>query len=79
MLGRLKMSIQECVDAYSTISSSVFNDGLVKSRIRWIRRQKARFDSAKLQDAIKNIIEERGLDREALLMDPNNPDPKCKM
>jgi len=75
MLGRLHMSIDECTDAYVTLSKMVFQ----KQRHRVDLRGKiqGRFDSDELERAIKEIVVRQGLDEDALLKD--SPDAKCKV
>jgi hypothetical protein len=55
MLGRLKMSVEDCIDAYTRLSGEVFQ------RKHYLpvtpRGQlKARFSSKTLETAIKNIV-----------------------
>jgi hypothetical protein len=83
MLGRLKMSVQECLDTYDSVMKDVFGSG-------WLHKHigkpldyltKGEFYSAgQLEKVIKELlskklpVEQNG--DSALLLDENNP---CKM
>lgn len=56
MLGRLEMDVDECITAYSSLAEAVFSHK--KSRLPFSLRGKtiARFDSSKLEDAIRRTI-----------------------
>jgi hypothetical protein len=75
MLGRLHMTVDECIDAYQALSNKVF----VKQRqaITLTGQVQGRFDSAALEQAIKDIVVQRGLDPKTLLQD--SPNAKCKV
>jgi patatin-like phospholipase/acyl hydrolase len=75
MLGRLRMTIDECIDAYTTLSDRVFEKkshrvDIIKGRLQ------GRFDSTALELAVKNILAGRGLGEDALLKDI---DSHCKV
>ncbi|THZ56907.1 ankyrin [Aureobasidium pullulans] len=69
MLGRLDMSVDECIKAYTELSATVFHK---KHRIPVNIRAnlKERYDSKVLEQAIKQIIRDRNLDENTLLKDP---------
>ncbi|KAH8689905.1 acyl transferase/acyl hydrolase/lysophospholipase [Talaromyces proteolyticus] len=75
MLGRLKMSIDECIDAYLKLSDRIFQ----KKRHRLTIKGKiqGRFDSEELERAVKEIITTQGLQEDTLLKD--EPDAACKV
>jgi patatin-like phospholipase/acyl hydrolase len=75
MLGRLCMTIDECIDAYSTLSDRIFEK---KSHLVDIMNGKlqGRFDSTALEVAVKNILVGRGLGQDVLLKDIDSP---CKV
>jgi hypothetical protein len=75
MLGRLQMSVDDCIDAYSNLSASVFRKE--SHRVGWKGNVKGRFSSNELENAIKHIIESQGLNQDAGLMDAENA--KCKV
>jgi hypothetical protein len=76
MLGRLRMSIEECENAYRRLSERIFNPK--RSSLNYAGRAKdflsanGRFDSTELELAIKEIIQSRNLSEEALLKDPSS-------
>lgn len=66
MLGRLGMTVQECIDSYMTISDTVF----VKKTsmpVSFRGRVQERYDSGKLAATVRKLLSGRGLDPEALL------------
>jgi len=75
MLGRLKMGIDECIDAYLHLSDRIFQKKrhkvAVKSKIQ------CRFDSDELEWAVKEVITKHGLQEDALLKDISNA--ACKV
>lgn len=75
MLGRLQMTVDECIDAYVLLWDRIF----LKRRHRiTIRGQvQGRFDSDELERAIKEIVVKKGLEENALLQDSR--DAKCKV
>jgi hypothetical protein len=75
MLGRLKMSTDECIDAYLQLSDRIFR----KKRHRLTIKGKiqGRFDSEELERAVKEIITKQGLLEDVLLKD--EPDVVCKV
>ncbi|KAF2186398.1 FabD/lysophospholipase-like protein [Zopfia rhizophila CBS 207.26] len=78
MLGRLRMSLDECEDAYLKLSKRIF-----QPKRRFAKAAKAadylqangRFDSKKLEEVIKEYIASK-TDEDALLKDT---DPQCKV
>jgi hypothetical protein len=69
MLGRLEMSIDECIKAYTDLSEDVFHK---KSRFfMGIKGDlKERYDGEALKLAVKKILKQRSLDDDALLKNP---------
>ncbi|KAJ8126223.1 hypothetical protein O1611_g7414 [Lasiodiplodia mahajangana] len=75
MLGRLKMSVAECIEEYKSLSAKVFT----KRRHRLGRRAniQGRFDHVALEASIKDLLRKRGLNDDELLKEPD-ADPQCK-
>jgi hypothetical protein len=75
MLGRLRMSIDECIDTYLLLSDRIFQKKghrvTIKGNIQ------GRFDSEELARAIKEVVTGKGLQEDALLKDVS--DNACKM
>ena len=75
MLSRLRMSIDECIDAYITLSDRIFQKK--RHRVTVKGNIQGRFDSEELAQAVKEIITKRGLPVDALLKD--SPEAICKV
>lgn len=75
MLGRLKMSIEECIDAYLSIMDSVFQKK--RHRVTVKGKIQGRFDSDELARAARKVITNRGYPEDALLQD--TADASCKV
>jgi hypothetical protein len=75
MLGRLQMSVADCIAAYLSLSKRVF----CKSRHRVTIKGKVqgRFDSEELACAVREVVAAQGLPEDALLKD--EPGAKCKV
>jgi hypothetical protein len=75
MLGRLKMSVGDCITAYLSLFDRVF----CKARHRvTVRGQvQGRFDADELVLAIKEVVRQQGLPEDALLKDV--PEAGCKV
>jgi hypothetical protein len=73
ILGRLRITVDESINAYTTLSNKVFKKSY---RINIKGKLQGRFDSAKLERAVKDIIVNRGLGEDALLKDTDSP---CKV
>ena len=67
MLGRLKMSVEECIAAYTKLSDDVFRKK--SHRITFKGDLQGRFDSSALEKAVKEIVTGRGFSADALLQD----------
>ena len=80
MLGRLRMSIDQCQEAYLRLFERVFNPRRAPhnalGRAKDFLQADGRFDSRELEDAIKEIIKEFGPSEEVLLQEA---DPQCKV
>jgi predicted acylesterase/phospholipase RssA len=75
MLGRLRMTVDECIDAYVSLSDRIFQKQ--RHRVTIKGRVQGRFDSDELERAIKEIVARQGLAEDALLKDSR--DTKCKV
>ncbi len=75
MLGRLEMTVDQCIDAYVSMMDAVFRKQ--KHRFKNVRGElQARFDTAELEKAIKKAIRNFKT-RDDIPM--RNPDPEgCK-
>jgi len=76
MLGRLRMSIDECIEAYILLSDRIFQ----KKRHQGVTKKgniQGRFDSEELTRAVKEVVASKGLHEDALLKDTS--DNACKV
>lgn len=74
MLGRLEMTVGECIEAYTSLSDKVFEKEHRRVNIK--EKLQGRFDTAALEQAIKKILKSKGLTEETLLKDPG---ANCKV
>ncbi|KAH8892820.1 hypothetical protein GQ53DRAFT_860990 [Thozetella sp. PMI_491] len=74
MLGRLHMTVDECIEAYTSLSDKVFEKKAHRVKING--QFQGRFDTAALERAIKKILCDCGLGEDALLKDIDGP---CKV
>ncbi|KAF2176554.1 kinase subdomain-containing protein [Zopfia rhizophila CBS 207.26] len=67
MLGRLEMDVDECITAYKDLVAAVFGEkrGFVPFSI--MGEVKPRFDSAKLESAIRKVVVQRGISETDML------------
>ncbi|KAM5348926.1 hypothetical protein ACJ41O_008749 [Fusarium nematophilum] len=75
MLGRLRMTIDECITAYTPLSDKVFEKK--SHRVKINGQFQGRFDTAALEQAVKQILVDNGYGEDALLQDP--PNTACKV
>lgn len=75
MLGRLRMNVNECIEAYMSLSQNVLRKKRRRVSLRGAIR--GRFDSEALTAVLKDFIVQRSLPGDALLKD--SPDSKCKV
>lgn len=69
MLGRLEMSVESCIEAYTRMAGEIF--GRKKHRLGFNLRlhEQEKYDSEVLKRAIQRILRERGLNEDALMRD----------
>jgi hypothetical protein len=75
MLGRLRMSITDCIDAYTSLSDEVFEKRRHRLSIRG--RIQGRFDTVALERAVQGMLMRQGFEKDGLLKD--TPDATCKV
>jgi hypothetical protein len=56
MLSRLEMDVDECITAYSDLAEAVFGEKLSSLPFNIKGKVKPRFDSAKLEKAIRKVV-----------------------
>lgn len=75
MLGRLQMTIEDCITAYVNLSDRIFKKQ--RHRVTIKGTVQGRFDTDELERAIKEIVVQSGLPEDALLWD--NVPARCKV
>lgn len=83
MLGRLRMSIEDCESAYLKISERIFqpkrNAHDMVGRGKDFLQANGKFGSGNLEAAIKEIIVDHCEKPENELLQDPDPDPQCKV
>lgn len=75
MLGRLRMSVDSCIEAYLKLPSGIFQKQ--RHRLTLGGKFQGRFDSEGLEQAVKEILVSQGLNKDALMLDEG--DCKCNV
>jgi hypothetical protein len=76
MLGRLRMSIVECITTYQELMPKVFGTGTVSKHIRFAAKGEF-YDAKELENEIKRLIKEKLKDENVLLLDDSDPCKTC--
>ena len=83
MLGRLRMSLQECEIAYTSLSRNIFapnRNDLDPRRLYDFLKANGKFDEHPLEQSIKETIRAKRLDDETLLQEfDEDSDRPCKV
>lgn len=74
MLGRLQMSIDECIQAYNDLSSKIFHNNRGSLAVA---SGKSRYSSRVFETVIKEFIRDRTGDSDSLMM--TETEPTCKV
>ncbi|KAH6985445.1 hypothetical protein EDB80DRAFT_732628, partial [Ilyonectria destructans] len=75
MLGRLRMTVDECITAYTSLSDKVFEKKSYRVKING--QLQGRFDTVALEQAVKQILVDNGHGEDTLLKDP--PKTACNV
>jgi len=77
MLGRLKMSISDCLRRYETLSDRAFSKKHILKRALdgQLSPVQAHYDTAKLEKAIMSVVN----DADSPLLRDEGEDPRCKV
>ena len=67
MLGRLQMSVADCITAYLSLFDRVFRK--TRHRVTVKGKLQGRFDSDELAQAVRGVVRQQGLQDDALLKD----------
>lgn len=77
MLGRLEMTVEECIDAYLRLMSQVFEKRENRSIIGVLGGVKPRFSSNVLKDAISEVLKSQNIPLDEKF--DNGTKPRCKV
>jgi hypothetical protein len=77
MLGRLKMSIDECLAKYKRFMNTVFPPNIWKKTN--LLAKGAMYDASALEGVIESLVKEKLGSENALLMDEQSEKDSCKM
>ncbi|KAI9662792.1 MAG: hypothetical protein M1829_006136, partial [Trizodia sp. TS-e1964] len=77
MLGRLRMSVSDCIEAYLTLSDRIFQKKK-HSPISFKGKLQSRFDSNELEQAVKDVLKAQDLDEDVLLKDESLNDGSAR-
>ena len=69
MLGRLEMDVDECIAAYSDLAAAVFGEKISRVPVNIKGKIRPRFDSAKLEGAIRKAVAQSGVSETDFLND----------
>jgi hypothetical protein len=75
MLGRLRMSVADCITAYLSLSDRVFRK--TQHRVTVKGQVQGHFDADELTRAVREVVAKQGLEEDALLKD--TPEAACKV
>ena len=75
MLGRLRMSVDECIATYQLLSSTVFTK--VCHRLTWRGQVQGRFDDDALVSCVQDVLAKNGFAKGELLKNSDNQS-SCK-
>jgi hypothetical protein len=79
MLGRLRMTIDDCIEEYKKMGAAIFGKPRIFSMRGPILWNQEKYDHRKLETAIKDVIKRRHskADQVGDSMYPSNPD-RCR-
>ena len=75
MLGRLRMSVADCITAYLSLSDRAFRKTRHRATVKG--QVQGRFDAEELARAVREVVKQQGLQSDALLKDV--PEARCKV
>ena len=78
MLGRLKMSIGECITAYESMASKIFSAGVL-NKIEHGSNTGALYSPEVLENCVKDLIKKHLGSEDAPMRDPHDPVDGCKV
>lgn len=76
MLGRLEMTVDECIDAYKAMSPQIFTK--LHHRLNLKGKVQGRFDHTAIEAAVKLMLREKGLSEDTLLQESSSSSTKTQ-
>ncbi|KAF5360636.1 hypothetical protein D9756_004637 [Leucocoprinus leucothites] len=76
MLGRLRMTIDQCIKAYERLSTQIFGASMAR-KVEDVIHTGARYSASALENAVKEIVKQYTGDEEALMRDTS--ESPCKV
>ncbi|KAG6889009.1 hypothetical protein C0995_004477 [Termitomyces sp. Mi166 len=77
MLGRLQMTIPECIEVYESLASAIFSADLAEKTLN-LSTTGAYYKADNFEEGLKKLIKEKTGDENASMLDPD-PTNKCKV
>jgi patatin-like phospholipase/acyl hydrolase len=68
MLGRLGMTVDEAIEAYTELSPKIFTK--LHHRVTWKGKAQGRFDHTAIEEGVKALLVKKGYDEDTLLKEP---------
>ena len=78
MLGRLELTVDECISAYRELIKAIFEEKVSRLGVGATGSIKAQFSSKTLENAIKRVLASRGSVSEGDLLD-DGKERGCKV
>jgi hypothetical protein len=75
MLGRLHMTVDECITEYKKLSPDIFTK--IHHRVSWHGRLRGRFDDNALKEGVRSLLKGREIDPEELFKEDSSQ-PGCR-
>jgi hypothetical protein len=72
MLGRLRMNVNDAIDALIAVATAMFPEGSQEV-------PDPEINSNKLKDVIEDMLQTRGLPVNAKMYEQSNPETRCKV
>ena len=69
MLGRLRMSVDECIKAYTNLAKEIFNKQRHRFGVSVTTKLQEKFNSEVLKSVVQKLLKDRGVNPEELLKD----------
>lgn len=67
MLGRLNMSVEQCIEAYTEMAGEIFGRKKHRFGFNFRLHEQEKYDSEILKRAIQTILKKKGLDEDTLM------------